>query len=282
MFRKQIGFVGVLLSLVFVLAACTVETTATPSSSTGTGVLASPPSESLSSPMASPASDLQATSLKQAVANLHDLDSYVMTIKLTNIQGSLSALTASLNSGTLKIVRNGQNRHVTAVNANGDTVFQLWNVNGTRYADIGNGPTQITPSNVFLNELISAYGTNLNMFDSLETSSANYQVTGAATYNGVPSKVELAEYQISTQGGKSLLFGNMNGTVTSLIWVAKDGNYLMKGDFKFNSTGQANVSGTPVSAVTGNNGTPVANSSAEAVVEISQVNSAPQIQAPAS
>ncbi len=279
--KKRLGFVGILLSLVFILTACATQKTSTPSTSAVTGAQSSPPSESISSATASPASNVQATSLKQAVANLNDLDSYVMTVKLTNVKGSVSATTGALNSGTLKIVRNGQDRQVTALDSNGKTIFQLWNVNGTRYADIGNGPKQISPSNVFVQQLISMYGTNLDLFNVLETPTANYKVTGTATFNGVPSNVELAQYQINSQGGMNLVFGNISGSVTSVIWVAQDGNYLMKGDFKFESGGQADVNGSAAATVTGTE-TSAANAGAEAVVELSQINSAPQIQAPGS
>ncbi len=300
MHKRYLGFLGVLFSLVVVLSACTVsgQTTPVTQSAEGTPIagndvnaFGTPIARGATSPFASPSANanLEPTNLATAFSNLQDQNSYVMTAKLLNLQGSFAAFTGNLPEATLRVTRNGSNRHLEVMNGD-NTVFEAWVVNDQAYVDLGNGPTQLSSDNALVKQISGMVSADQILVNSLESKDANYKVVGTEQVNGLDTKVETAQYQFGSKADNRLFFGNMNGTVTSKIWVTQNSNFLMKADFMLNGQVSANsnqsadatpiVNGTPISGMS--DGTPTANAGGEVMITISNIGNAPQIQAPSS
>ncbi len=300
MHKRYLGFLGILFSLVFVLAACTVSTQTTPAAQNAQGTplagndvnaFGTPIARGANSPVASPTStaSLEPTNLATAFSNLEDQNSYVMTAKLLNVQGAFSLFTGSLPEATIQVNRNGSNRHLKVMNGD-NTVFEAWMVNDQVYVDLGNGPTQLSSNSTLVQQITGMVSADQTIVNALESKDANYKILGTEQVNGQDTKAEAAQYQFGANANNNLFLGNLNGTVSSKIWVTLDSNYLMKADFMFSAQASANgeqsasdtaiVNGTPVSGMT--NGTATASANGEIMITITNVGNTPQIQAPTS
>lgn len=241
--------------------------------------------------MASPSESTsgQAVTLATAFKNLQNQNSYVMTATLDNIRGPFTQMTGDTSHMTLRIERSGNDRHLSVENSKGDTVFQLWQVNGSIWADLGSGPTRIGSNNAMVTQFTRMLISDQQMIDAVRPSSANWQVAGNDTVNGTPAIVETAKYTVN--GSNSMMFhANSNGTVDSRMWVAQDGNYLLKAQFTFEGSGAASASGSAVSSLVG---TPIpgvesatasatANGTGQITIDVTQVGQVQSIQPPSS
>ncbi len=287
MHKRRMGFIGILLSLVFVLAACTASATTT----IGQNAQASPSA----SPTTANGQTVQTTNLATAMRNLEDLNSYVMTIKFQNMRGNLAMFTGTLPEYTVRITRNGSNRHFEVMNSDGNTSLQAWIVDNEMYVSFGSGnPIHLSRDNALVKQITDAITMDQMYYHDLQSQDANYQVIGTDTVNSQQTKVETAAYHFYTQGNNSLFSGLLNGTVESKIWVEMDNNYLVRGDFIMEATASANrndsastpasgttVNGTPLSQFIPNQITNVSGR-AEVVVSVSNVNNVSPIAVPGS
>jgi len=304
MHLRRIGLIGAIAGLVFVLAACSA-TTGTPTTSSGSGAsstasgstAATTPSStsanpsgsasaSLSSPMASPTG--QAVSLATAFKNLQDQNSYVMTATLDNVGGTFAQMTGDMSHMTLRIERSGNDRHLKVTNGKGDTVFQLWQVNGSVWADLGSGPTKIGSNNVLVSQFSAMLLSDQQLIDAFSSSSPNWQVVGSDTLNGTAANVLTSQYTIDGSRG-ALFHANGNARVDAKMWVAQSGNYLLKAQFTFSGNGAGGASSTAVPSFFGTpipgapmNATATSNGGGQVTIDVTQIGQVQSIQAPSS
>ncbi len=289
--KRLFGLVGMLLSLVFVLAACGTSTLST-TSTNGQGTPIAGSSNALGTPvargtntMATPGASpmaTQTTNLAAAFSNLQSQNSYVMTAKLSNVQGTFANFTGKLQNATLKVERSGNDRHMTITDNNGNTLFQLWQVNGSVWADLGSGPTKIASNNSMVSQFVSMLGYEQQIINSLESKDANYAVIGTQSVNNMQTVVENARYQLNAKTNSNMFFNNANGTVESKIWVSQSGNYLVRADFVVSAAASNTAtptSGTPVSS-TMTGGTPTAVGSAQVMINVTNIGQVQSIQPP--
>ncbi len=300
--KRRLGLVGAFISLVFVLAACsTAAGTATTSTGSSTGSNeATSTSTSVGSsnafgtptvggsgsgfgtPMASPSSSSGETvNLATAFSNLKSQNSYVMTAKLSNLQGTFASIPGVTEQSTIKIERSGNDQHLTITSNDGNTVFQVWQVNDQVWADIGSGPVKVSKDNSMVAQFLSMVSADQQIVNSLASKDANYQVTGTDSVNGTQTNVETAQYAMTQANNQSMFFSsNGDANVDAKIWVAQDGGYLLQGNFTISANGSASspagsaMMGTPMSS------TPSANGSAEVMINVSQVGQVQSIQPP--
>ncbi len=288
--KRRLGLVGAILSLVFVLAACsTTAGTATTStgSSTGSNEATSTSSSvgtttAFGTPVASPSSNTgEAVSLATAFSNLKNQNSYVMTAKLSNLQGTFASIPGVTEQSTVKVERSGSDQHLTITSNDGNTVFQVWQVGDQVWADIGSGPVKVSKDNSMVAQFLAMVSADQQIVNSLESKDANYQVTGTDSVNGTQTNVETAQYEMSQDNNQSMFFSSDGGAnVDAKIWVAQNGGYLLQGNFTISANGSASspagsaIMGTPMSS------TPSANGSADVMITVSQVGQVQSIQAP--
>ncbi len=300
--KRRLGLLGAFISLVFVLAACSTSAgTATTSTGSSTGnnqatststsngttnangtPIVGDTGSGFGTPMASPSTTSgQTVNLTTAFSNLKSQNSYVMTAKLSNLQGSIASIPGVTEQSTIKIERSGNDQHLTITSNDGNIVFQVWQVGDQVWADIGSGPVKVSQSNSMVAQFLAMVSADQQIVNSLESQDASYQASGTDTVNGTQANVETAQYQMTQANNQSMFFSsNGDANVNAKIWVAQDGAYLLKGDFTISANGNASspagsaMMGTPMSS------TPSASGSAEVTLNVTQVGQVQSIQPP--
>jgi hypothetical protein len=236
---------------------------------------------STGSPMASPSSQSgESTGLAAAFSNLQDQQSYIMTAKLSNLQGSFAKIPGIGEQSTVKIERSGKDQHLTIMSNDGHTTFEVWQIGDQVWANIGSGPVKVSKDNTVVAQFVSMLSADQQIIESFESTDATYTSAGTDTVNGIQTNVETATYTMARSKNNMFFSGDENGTVTSKIWVAQDGNYLVQGEFTINGSGSASspagsaMMGTPMSA------SPSAGGSAEVTVNVTQIGQVQSIQPP--
>ena len=293
-FLSRLVAVGVLLGLALVVAACSGLTT--PSSSSATGTSSTSPSSAAASPAASPAASLASpsvtgspvaspaasptasgVSLAQAFANLSQQSSFVMKMTMTGASGIASVLPDA--SGTLVITttRNNGNAHIVVANQSGGTLAQVWRVNGQQWVDTGSGPQQANANAAELLALTPIVNSPALMMQTFSGANNQYTVTGQQTVNGMQTTVEKTQFSVN-DATASVLFPAAAAGVQSTIYVATQGNYLVRGTLDLTATG-GSASSSAASPTTA--ASPVAaGANSTVTIDVTQVGSAPAITAP--
>ncbi|HEX3723261.1 MAG TPA: hypothetical protein VHV31_10745 [Nitrolancea sp.] len=257
MFR-QIKAFSLILGLVIALAACggakktSTETASDAQTTSATEI-----------PSATP------VGLATAYQNLLDQQSFVLTAKLSKLNGSLAKLPGITDPTTIKIEHAGNDRHIQVIISTGRTLFELWRVNNQLYVNIGLGTTKTSENDPIVKQFVPLLDADSQIVNALAADNATYTVTGTAKVNGVQSNVEQSEYDLSQVGGSIFSFGS-SSTVDAKIWVAQSGRYLVKANLKLSGA----LSGTAVA------GTETESSGATVDIDITDAGKLKGIDAP--
>ncbi len=290
--KRRFGLFGAFIGLIFVLAACSgssgtpdaagsvststsgsTSTLATPTMSNDRGATVSSAASPFASPAASPASN--AIDLATAFKNLQNQNSYVMTVKFTHVEGTFASIPGVTSQSTVKVERSGKDQHLTVISTSGQTAFELWQIGGQVWVNIGAGPVKVAKDNSMVAGFVAMLGADQRVMNAMESNQATYQVTGTETVDGTQATVETARYAMSHTGDNMFFSNNENTMVNSKIWVAQDGNYLLQGQFSISG----NAGATPVAGTT-SVGSPSASGAADVMVSVSQVGKVQAIQPP--
>lgn len=249
---RRIGVIGLLLSLMLVLAACggsnhDATSTAGSDSTSSTSI-----------------SGAQPVGLADAYQKLVDQKSFVMTAELSNLKGSLASLPGITDPTTIKIERTGADRKVQVLTSSGRALFKLWRVDGQLYIDFGLGPTKSSADASPVKQLAPLLDADQQIINGLAAQNATFTVTGASKVNGVQSNIETARYDLS-QSADSIFSTGANTTVDAKIWVAQEGSYLTKADLTLSESGSS---------------TAAANGGAHVVIDVTDIGKTPAIKAP--
>lgn len=169
-------------------------------------------------------------------------------------------------SQMMTLDRSNNDRHLKVTNTNGGKLAELWQVNGQTYADIGTGPINVGNSGPGA-QVAALLGAPKLFLEKMSGNPSNYQITGTDTVNGISTTVEKATYTVNNPDIAGLLPAG-NHQVESTIWVANDGQYLVKAEMKVTP---ANASGTPQAGQTPSTVT----------LNVTQIGTAPAVTAPA-
>lgn len=215
------------------------------------------------SPMASPSALSSPVTLATAFSNLEAKNSYVLNMTLSGFPGVGSLISNASSSQQVTLTRSGNDRHMVVNNASGSKVAELWQVGGKTWVDIGAGPIQVPGTNSAAGQVQPILGAPALFMQKVSGDQGAYQVTGQDTVNGISTTVEKASYTVNNPAIAGLLPAGTS-TVTSTIWVANDGQYLVKADMTINQ----------------GSGTPTTGQGAHLTLIATQIGSAPSIQAP--
>jgi len=257
---RRIGFISLMLCLVTVLAACGGSKKAATSTASGGNSTAT---ASGSVPNTPP------VDLATAYQNLINQQSFVMTAKLSNLEGSLAKLPGITDPTTIKIERAGNDRHVQVITSTNRTLFELWRVNNQLYVNIGLGATKTSENDSIVKQFLPLLDADTQIVKGLASVNATYAVTGTAKVNGVQTNVEHAQYNLAQVAG-SIFSTGANTNVDATISVAQSGSYLVKADLTLHE----GAAGTPVA------GTATTNSGAHVVIDITKIGTLKAIAAP--
>jgi hypothetical protein len=257
---RRIGLISLMLCLVTLLAACSGSKHAATSTASGGDSAAT---SSGSVPNTPP------VDLATAYQNLVNQQSFVMTAKLSNLQGSLAKLPGITDPTTIKMERAGNDRHVQVITSTNRTLFELWRVNNQLYINIGLGATKTSENDSIVKQFLPLLDADTQIVNALASGKTTYSITGTARVNGVQSNVEQARYDLAQVPG-SIFSTGANTTVDAKISVAQSGSYLVKADLTLSER----ASGSPVA------GTATTNSGAHVVIDITQIGTLKAIKAP--
>lgn len=288
--KRPLGLFGAFFGLIFVLAACSGSSNPSTTSSAGSSsVLSTPARTSTTSSATTPTTAREASpyvrassspssgaiDLATAFKNLQKQNSYAMTIKFTHVEGTFATIPGVTSQSTVKVERSGKDQHLAVVSSTDHTVFELWQIGGQVWVNIGAGPVKVAKDNSMVASFVAMLGADQQLMNSMESNQATYQVSGTDTVDGTQATVETAQYTASHTGDSMFLPNNERATVNSKIWVAQDGNYLLKGQFSVSG----NAGATPASGMT-TAGSPSATGAAQVMVSVSQVGKVQSIQPP--
>lgn len=217
------------------------------------------------SPSASPAALTEPVTLAEALDNLEAQDSYVMHLDAAGFAGAEALFPGAGDTFQITLRRSGDDRHVRVLDAAGNRIIQLWRVDGQAVADFGAGPIAVTPDTPIVGRLLPLLDLDTRFLRTLSGEDADYRITGTETVDSTLATVEEATYEVRG-ASRALLTASDTATVDSTMWVATEGEYLLRLDLTFTPT----------------NATPATDTQpATARVEITDIGTAPPITAPA-
>src|SRR6185312_8133454 len=217
----------------------------------------------------SSAPNTPAVDLATAYQNLVDQQSFVMTAKLSNLQGSLAKLPGITDPTTIKIERAGNDRHVQVIISTNRTLFELWRVDGQLYLSIGLGANKTSDDDPIVKQFLPLLDADTQIVNALSKRDATYTVTGSEKVNGIQCTIEQAQYSLAETGG-SIFSTGPNTQVDTKIWVAQSGNYLVKADLTLHDGGDGTAAAS----------TATSNGGAHVVIDITKIGTLKTIEAP--